>query len=210
MRTRRLGLGDVLFGRTRGAILATLFATPEESFYTREIVRKLNVSSGAIQRELQNLSNAGLIIRKTVGHQVFYQANRHASVFSEMRALVNKTVGVFAILAKALEPISDGIHIAFVYGSVAKNEATATSDVDLMVIGDASLERVLQSVSETEKSLGQPINPTVYSRDEFNSKVRAGNHFLKSVLNGPKLFLIGNDDELRKVGRVRLAKKRSK
>src|SRR5205085_8689623 len=108
MRTTQ-GLGDVLFGRTRGAILAIMFAQPDQSFYMREIVRKLQRSAGAVQRELENLSNAGLILRKTVGHQVFYQANRDAAVFSEMRALVNKTVGIFALLQNALRPVSKKI-----------------------------------------------------------------------------------------------------
>ena len=86
------GLGNLLFGRTRGAILALLYGKADHSFYTRQIAREVDASVGAVQRELENLSSVGLIIRSSVGSQVFYQANRHASIFREMQALVNKTI----------------------------------------------------------------------------------------------------------------------
>src|SRR5467141_1572880 len=96
------GLADLLFGRTRGALLALLYGHADQSFYTRQIAREVDASVGAVQRELENLSNVGLILRKSVGSQVFYQANQDAPIFPEMRALVNKTVGVFSILRSAL------------------------------------------------------------------------------------------------------------
>jgi predicted nucleotidyltransferase len=99
--------------------------------------------------------------------------------------------------------------VAFVYGSVAREEETAQSDIDLMVIGDATLDEVLAPLSSVEKAIGRPVNPTVYSIAEFRSKLASGNHFLGSVLKGRKVFLLGDEDELRKVGRVRLAKARS-
>ena len=203
------GLTDLLFGRTRGAVLALLYGRVDQSFYTREIAREVRGSAGAVQRELENLSKVGLIVRKSVGSQVFYQANRGAAVFPEMRALVNKTIGVFAVLRSALRPVSRRIVAAFVYGSVARQKETAQSDVDLMVIGKATVDQVLSQLLMVEKGLGRSINPTVYSAAEFKSKLAAGNHFLISVLKGQKVFLIGDDDELRKVGRVRLAKART-
>jgi predicted nucleotidyltransferase len=209
MSTTASGLADLLFGRTRGAILALLYGRSDQSFYTRQIAREVDASVGAVQRELENLSKVGLIVRKAVGSQVFYQANRDAPVFPEMRALVNKTIGVFNVLRSALQALSKRIVVAFVYGSVAREEETAQSDIDLMVIGDATLDEVLAPLSSVEKAIGRPVNPTVYSIAEFKSKLASGNHFLGSVLNGRKVFLLGDEDELRKVGRVRLAKARS-
>jgi predicted nucleotidyltransferase len=206
MSTGSPGLASVLFGRTRSAVLALLYGQADRSFYTRQIAREAGASVGAVQRELGTLSKAGLIVRDSVGNQVFYQANRNVPVFSEMRALVNKTVGVFHILRTALEPLSKQIMVAFVYGSVARQEETAQSDVDLMVVGRAKLDDVLSHLSNVEKTIGRAINPTVYSVAEFKSKVANGNHFLKTVLTGEKVFLLGSEDELRKVGRVRLAK----
>jgi len=200
------GLADLLFGRTRGALLALLYGHADQSFYTRQIAREVDASVGAVQRELANLSNVGLILRKSVGSQVFYQANQDAPIFPEMRALVNKTVGVFSILRSALRSLSKQIVVAFVYGSVAREEETTHSDVDLVVVGKATLDEVLSRLSTLETRIGRPINPTVYSVAEFKSKLASGNHFLTAVLKGQKVFLLGDEDELRKVGGVRLAK----
>jgi len=200
------GLADLLFGRTRGAVLALLYGRADQSFYTREIAREVDASVGAVQRELENLRKVGLILRKSVGSQVFYQANRDTPIFPEMRALINKTIGVFGVLRVTLRPLSKKIIAAFVYGSVAREQETAHSDVDLMVVGKATLEEVLSRLSTAEKGIGRSINPTVYSLAEFKSKLAAGNHFLNSVLRGKKVFLLGDEDELRKVGGVRLAK----
>jgi predicted nucleotidyltransferase/predicted transcriptional regulator len=199
------GLADLLFGRTRGAILALLFGHADQSFYTRQIAREVDASVGAVQRELENLSKVGLIVRNSVGSQVFYQANRDATIFREMQGLVNKTVGIFSVLRSALHPLAKRVLVAFVYGSVAREEETAQSDVDLLVVGKATLEEVLSRLSTVEKSIRRPINPTVYSVAEFKSKLASGNHFLTAVLKGQKVFLLGDEDELRKVGGVRLA-----
>jgi uncharacterized protein len=200
------GLTDLLFGRTRGAVLALLYGRADQSFYTREIARQVGASVGAIQRELENLSKVGLILRKSVGNQVFYQANRDMPIFPEMRGLINKTIGIFGILGSALRPLSKQIVAAFVYGSVARKQETAQSDVDLMVVGKVTLDEVLSRLSTVEKGIGRSINPTVYSVAEFKSKFASGNHFLTSVLKGQKVFLLGDEDELRKMGGIRLAK----
>jgi predicted nucleotidyltransferase len=123
-----------------------------------------------------------------------------------MHALVNKTIGVFSVLRSALHPLAKRILVAFVYGSVARGDETAQSDVDLTLVGKATLNEVLSRLSTVEKSIGRPINPTVYSVLEFKSKLASGNHFLNAVLKGQKVFLLGDEDELRKVGGVRLAK----
>jgi len=200
------GLGDLLFGRTRGAIMALLYGHADQSFYTRQIAREVDASVGTVQRELENLSKVGLIIRSSVGSQVFYQANRDASIFREMQTLVNKTVGIFSLLRSALHPLKNRVSVAFVYGSVAREEETANSDVDLMVVGKATLDEVLSRLSTVEKRIGRPINPTVYSAAEFKSKIASANHFLTAVLKGQKVFVLGDEHELRKVGGVRLAK----
>jgi len=200
------GLSDLLFGQTRGAVLALLYGRVDQSFYTREIAREVDASVGAVQRELENLSRVGLILRKSVGNQVFYQANRDAPIFAEMRALINKTIGIFGVLRSALRPLSKRIIAAFVYGSVAREQETAQSDVDLMVVGKATLDQVLSRLSIAEKGIGRSIKPTVYSVAEFKSKLGAGNHFLVSVLKGQRVFLLGDEDELRKMGGIRLAK----
>jgi predicted nucleotidyltransferase len=209
MRTRAGSLGDLLFGHTRGGILALLYTRPDDSFYVRQIARHLSGSVGSVQRELETLSKVGLISRSRIGSQVFYQANHNSAVFGDIRALVAKTVGIFYVLRSALEPLAKRISVAFVYGSIARQEEKADSDVDVMIVGRVTLEEVLVQFGSIEASLGRTANPTVYSVAEYKSKLVSGNHFLNAVIRGKKVFLFGNEDELREMGGVRLVKARS-
>src|SRR6201987_4283644 len=203
-------LADFFSGQPRGAILALLYGHPDQSFYTRQIAREVDISVGAVQRELENLSKVGLVVRNSGRSEIFYRANPGPPIFGEMQALVSKTIGIFSALHSALHPLAKRILVAFVYGSVAPEEETAQRDVHLMVVGKGTLDDVLWSLAAVEKSTGRPINPAVYSVAEFRSKLASESHFLTAVLKGQKVFLLGDEDELRKVGRVRLAKGRDR
>ena len=206
MRAGATRLADVLFGKGRGALLALLYGHPDESFYYRQITRRLEtISAGTLQRELDTLSRLGLIDRSTVGKQVFYRANRNHPVFPELRALVAKTVGAIQVLRSAFAPMADRISLAFIYGSMARQEEKAESDIDLLIVGKVTIEDVLTCVGDLEPSLGRAVNPTVYSLAEFKTKLANGNHFLNSVVRREKVFLIGDEGELRKIGGIRLA-----
>ena len=209
MRTGNRSLGDVLFGQTRGSILAYLYGHPDERYYTRQIARNVRTSVGTVQRELQSLSAVGLVTRSRLGSQVFYQANQDSPVFSEVRALAAKTTGIFYLLRSGLEPVAPRIKAAFVYGSLARQEENATSDIDLMIIGSVSVDEVLVALESVEASIGRAVNPTAYSVAEYRSKLASGNHFLKSVLRGKKVFLLGDEDGLKDMGGVRLAEART-
>ncbi len=204
MRTVLTSVGDLLFGQTRGRVLALLYGAPDETLFVRQIARQVETSAGTVQRELNLLAEAGLIKRSTVGNQVFYQANQEHPEYPELRALLAKTTGVFQMLKTALGPLSSRIDLAFVYGSVARGEEKATSDIDLMVIGAVSLDEVLDAVGPVEKQLRRPVNPTIYSLEDVRARLREGNHFLQSLKKSKKVFLIGDEDEFRKVGTTRL------
>ncbi len=163
------------------------------------------ISPGALQRELEQLSLAGIVTRSQLGNQVFYQANAASPIFPEIRSLVAKTIGVISVLRSALQKISAQIRIAFIYGSVARQEETAKSDIDVMIVGDVSFDDVISHLREAQTTLGREINPTTYSVREFKTKLASGNHFLNSVVNEKKLFIIGSEDELRKLGAKRVA-----
>jgi predicted nucleotidyltransferase len=205
MRTPLTSVGDLLFGQTRGRILALLYGAPDETFFVRQIARQVETSVGTVQRELALLADAGLIKRSAVGSQVFYQANQeHPPEFPELRALLAKTTGVFQMLKAALAPLSSRISVAFVYGSVARGEEKAASDIDLMVIGAITLDEVLDVVGPVEKQLRRPVNPTIYSLEDVRTRLHEGNHFLQSLKKSKKVFLIGDEDEFRKVSTTRL------
>lgn len=206
MSTVSATLSGVLFGQIRGGVLALLYGHADKSYYVRQIARHVKASVGAVQRELEKLTQVDLLVRTSVGNQVFYQVNQRNPVFFEMRALVNKTVGIFNILRSTLEHLSEQITIAFVYGSVARQEEKAESDIDVMIIGIVELDDVIARMSDAEATLGRAVNPTVYSVHEFKEKLENGNHFLNAVVSGDKVFLIGNEDELGKMAGVRMAK----
>ncbi len=192
-------LGDLLFGRTRGRLLATLYDKPDSTFFVRQLARHIDGSAGTVQRELATLTASGLILREDRENQVFYRANRTHPIFAELHSLLAKTTGVFHMLREASTPLAERIEYAFVYGSFAKGEEKAESDVDLMVIGEITLDELLGQVSSVEQALSRPINPTIFARDELRTKINSGNHFLKAVQGGPLVFLIGSENEFREI-----------
>lgn len=200
LRTEANPIGDLIFGQTRGRVLALLYGHSEDRFFVREISRHIGTAVGSVQRELQTLEGVGLIERSASGKQVYYQANRKHPVFPEIHSLIAKTVGVYQHLRSALAPLSDRITLAFVYGSVAKGEERAASDVDMIIVGDVALDEVLTQLEPAERTIGREINPTVYTAKEFDLKVQAGNSFLEAVMKGKIIVLIGGRDELGKVG----------
>jgi predicted nucleotidyltransferase len=198
-------LGDLIFGQTRGRILTLLYGHSDQTFYIRQISREIGASAGAVHRELETLSHFGLIDRLVSGRQVYFKANRNHPVYAELHALIAKTMGVFQLIGLAIAPLAGRISGAFVYGSMARRDEKAESDVDLMVVGEVTLDEVLTQLAPVERAIGRSINPTLYSTKEFKARLKAGNHFLRSVLRGETIFLIGEKDELGKVGRARMA-----
>lgn len=194
-----------LFGKTRRSILALLFSHPDESFYLRQIIRMAGVATGAGQRELKWLSDTGIIKRMVRGNQVYYQANSECPVFTEIKSLMIKTVAVGDILRSALAPLAEHIVLALLYGSIARAAENKDSDVDVLVVGDVTFGEIVEKISPAQKILGREINPTVYPASELQKKLANGNHFLKSVLGDDMIFLIGNENELRRLVKERMA-----
>lgn len=191
-------LSDTLFGRTRGAVLAVLYGHVGESYYLRQLARMTGIALGPVQRELRQLVDAGLVTKRVQGTQTLFAANESSPVFAEMRSLVAKTVGMHDVLLSSLRPLEKKIDLAFVYGSVARGGETEQSDVDLMVVGTAGFADVVDRIADAQKTLNREINPTVYTAREFTSKLRR--NFLKTVVGGKKLFIIGDEDDLRELG----------
>lgn len=189
-------LQQALFTKTRGAILALYFLNPGQRFHLREVVRRLGSGHSTIQKEVQQLWKAGLVTRRRQGNRVEYQANAESFVFHELRALLERTAGPVGALYKALRSLRSEIDVAFIYGSVASNTATASSDVDVMVIGRTSFEKVVRAVTPVQNALGLEVNPSVYPRHEFMTKLQAKDPFLQNIVAGAKKLVIGDPREL--------------
>lgn len=197
MRARRASEPvELLFGAYRRRVLSLLLLRPDESFYVREIGRLTGVSAGSLHRELKALTQAGLLVRTASGNQVRYQANRDCAIFQELAGIFRKTAGLVDVLRELLTPRANDIAFALVFGSVARGTQKSTSDVDLLVVGSASFEDVVEASHLARERLGREVNPVVMSKAEFRAKRRAHDRFISRVLKEPKLFVMGDADEL--------------
>ncbi len=195
-----LTVATALFGKTQRAMLALFFMRPEQSFYLRQILRTARIGQGAAQRELARWVEAGLLIRTRRGNLVYYQANVDSPVFAELKALTVKTAGVADVLRESLAELAERITAAFVHGSMARGTEKSDSDVDVIVIGKVTFSEVVAAFRGAHAHIGREVNPTVYSEKEFREKLHARHHFLTAVAAAPKLFLIGDERELKRLG----------
>lgn len=198
-------LSAALFGSARRGVLSLLFGHPEESYFLRQIARETGLGLGAVQREVQRLSDAGILLRTVHGHQVYFQANAQSPIFSELKGLMIKTSGLADVLRTALTPLAQDIRVGFIYGSFARGQERSGSDVDIGIVGKVRFEEVVSALSSAQNRIGREVNPTVYSTHEFRSKLQAGHHFLTSVVQGPKIFVIGDEIELARLAGKRMA-----
>lgn len=195
-----ISVADALFSRTQQRVLAVLFGQPDRSFYATEVIALARVGTGSAHRELSRLEAAGLVLTWSVGNQKHFQVNRDAPVFTALHTLVMRTVGAAGVVGEALKPLEGRITVAFIYGSVAKAQAHAASDVDLMVISDhLSYAELMGALQAPQATLGAPVNPTLYTEEELALRHAEGRAFVTRVLAQPKLFVKGNEDDLQRL-----------
>ncbi len=191
--TATSSLADALFPKVRQRVLGVLFGNVGRSFYANEVIALAQSGTGAVQRELVALAGCGLLTVAKVGNQRHYQANANSPVFAELRGLVLKTVGLADVLRTALAPLAGQIEAAFVYGSVAKQQDTAQSDIDVLIVsadlGYADVFGALEAASDT---LGRKVNPTLYTPMDITSRILNNNAFVTKLLDQPKIWLIGD------------------
>ena len=190
-------LADALFPKVRQRVLAVLFSTPDRSFYANEVIALAQSGTGAVQRELAGLSDAGLLTVRKQGNQKHYQANASAPVFAELRGLVLKTMGLVDVLRTALAPLAAQIDAAFIYGSVARQQDTAQSDVDVMIVSSTlGYGEVFGALEAATVSLGRKVNPTLYTPEVIAKRIQQDSAFVTRVLQQPTVWLIGTQEQL--------------
>ena len=178
-------------------VLGLLFGQPDRTFYGSELIRLARSGSGAVQRELRRLEESGLVTAARVGNQKHYRANVRSPVFAELRGLILKTLGLAQPLRQALAAHAERIKAAFVYGSIAKGEETARSDIDLMVIGDdVTYSDFFDEFLKAEQLLGRPVHANFVSPDEWRRKLTQGSAFFTKINAQPKIFVVGSQEDL--------------
>jgi predicted nucleotidyltransferase len=185
-----------LFPTIRGDLLAATLTQPDRWWYLSELAEFLGTTPSSLQRELKALVAGGILERRREGTRMYFKADRRSPLFPELRGLIEKTAGLLPTLHEVLSPLGDRIDCAFVYGSVARGEEHAMSDVDLMVIGSAGLADLTPALRRAERRLGREVNATNYSRTEFRKKSATEDHFISEVLAAAKEFVKGDEHEL--------------
>jgi predicted nucleotidyltransferase len=191
-------LPDILSSRGRAEVFRLLFGVSPQELHLRELQRRSGLALRTIQQEVEKLEGMELLVSRRDGNRVYYSANTSHPLYEDIHGLVLKTSGLVEVLRDALA--DKGIAAAFVFGSVARGEEGAEGDVDVMIIADAGLKKVSSWLSGVSEKLGREVNPHVMSKAEFNQRRKAGDHFLLRVLDAPKLFVVGDDDELARLG----------
>ena len=201
-------LAEILSSRVKAEIFRLLFGHAERELHLREIERRSGLSVSAVRQELQRLVRLGLVEARKDGNRMYFRAGIRHPLFADLRNLVLKTSGLVEVLRELLKPLK--IQAAFVFGSIASGKEGAHSDVDLLVVGKTSFREVCDCLGGTEITLGRDVNPVVLSLEEFVRRRKDNDHFLSTVLNAPKLFVIGDEDELERLGKPRMAPAASK
>lgn len=195
-------LAQILSSRVRAQVFRVLFGFSEQELHQREVARRSGLSESAVRQELSNLSRLDLIRRRTSGNRTYYRANHDHPLYPDIRHLVVKTVGLVDVVRDRL-PL-DIIQVAFLFGSMASGHETAESDIDLMVIGAVRLRQLSSSLSGLASELGREINPHVMTAIEYRQRAKSGDHFVRNVLSGEKVFIVGDTDDLTTMGIERL------
>ena len=195
--TSTVRMADALFTRSKQRVLGLLYGQPARDFGVAELISLAESGSGAVQRELQRLVGSGLVTFTIDRRNKLYRANQAAPIYEELRSIIEKTGGVATVIQGALAAIADRIRFGILYGSVAKETDTATSDIDILLVSDdLTLEEVFAALAPAEQRLGRRVSPTLYTSAEFRHGRRERTPFLTKVLAGKHVVLAGSEDAI--------------
>ncbi|MGH9446499.1 MAG: nucleotidyltransferase domain-containing protein [Terriglobia bacterium] len=157
---------------------------------------RLSVDPSNLSKELGRLEREGLFLSEVSGRQKYFRLNREYPLYSEVRNIVTKTVGAVTLITQFLEKIG-GIEEAYLYGSFARNQQDAGSDIDVIVIGVPDEKLLAEAAQNLERQLGREINYTVLTRQEFERRRERKDAFLENVWRNKRISLIGPREKAR-------------
>lgn len=186
---------SALMGEAKARVLQLLLLYPERDFYQREVAERTRLRLRAVQQALTPLVESGIVVREQRGRQVFYRVNSDCPIIPELRGLITKTIGIAEPLRRALAPLSE-IESALVFGSFASGRFRPGSDVDLLVVGEVSPRDVVAALARASEEIGREVNAVIMTEDELRERMARGDNFIRSVLDGPTIPVLGEIDEL--------------
>jgi predicted nucleotidyltransferase len=192
-----------LFGsEARVKVLSLFMLNAGSEYYLREIAQRTGLAVRSVQRAVEDLCEIQILEREKRGNSIYFRLNGENPIVADLKGVFLKTVGLGDLLRDALSENAQ-IDAAFIYGSIAKGEETATSDIDLALIGEIPPSELSDLLSDLEERTGREINVTAFTREEWGARIAAGDHFATTLLREPKYMLIGHDEELKTLGRAR-------
>ncbi len=190
------GISALFASATLGQLLYLFMLEPGREYYQRELQRLSGAHLRQLQRDLERLQRSGLVACRTHGNRTYYRAVPAHPAFADLRVAVMKTLGLGNELGAALAGLGDAVTLAFVYGSFARGDDVAASDVDLFIVGSSTRRAVASALADVARSLGRELNPVILTPADLTGRWRAGDHFVTSVLAGPRIWLVGDDASL--------------
>jgi DNA-binding transcriptional ArsR family regulator len=187
---------DAIMPERRQEVLSLTLLHPERWWYVRDLAAHIGASPSHAHKELHALLDAGLLESRREGKQLYFRANQKSPIYEELRGILKKTAGLSGVIEEGLGPIRKKLKVVFIYGSIASHQETSESDIDLFIIGDTDLEELSKHLKDAENYLLRPINPTVFTAPEVKKRLKKKDHFLTSLKEEEKLFIIGSDDDL--------------
>ena len=190
-----MDISRIYKSKTRKELFRLYFTNPDNEYYLRELERLLDIPVSMIRNELINLEKDGIFISRKKGNLIFYYLDKNYPLFDELKSIVSKTIGVQGLLKEILQKLK-GVEFAFIYGSFAKKEENAKSDIDVLIAGSIDESKLLSNVRGLEEAIKREINYTLFTKAEFKKKVKGRDSFILDVIKNPKIFLVGNKNEL--------------
>lgn len=188
---------SILFkSKIRQRILVRFFADEDRRLYINQMARLVGTTQGTCRRELNKLVDMGLLTTSREGNLQFYLVNKKNPLYREFKTIIQKTIGIEALLKDALERVA-GISFAFIFGSYAKKEFKPESDIDMAVVGDVKEELLMKILKNIEKTIGREVSYHLYTGKEFKEKVKA-NSFVRNIIKD-YIMVTGDERKFRKL-----------
>lgn len=188
-------LQDLIISRVRVKILSVFLLSPTEMFYVRQVVRKTEEEINAVRRELSHLEKVGFLEKESRGNRLYYKIRKNYPLYFELLGLINKTKGLGKIIYKKRRKLGK-IKFAMLSGQFARAKLPKKSKVDLLIVGNIFANEIAKTIKNAESKLKREINYTVMDENEFDYRKKRNDPFIKDILSGSRIMVIGDEEEL--------------